>query len=381
MPNPSCSSFLRLVLLPLVLCSVATPDLARAGDALSQTVILQPGRPATLRIDFNYNWDKALPPFPKEPPLAGKRHARGLIPTVPPTPLLRNISENALYLTTDHSRDFVNGLVATYHSRYDGHVLFEGIQVRSVRDGLEIPYTLDMYTYEEGCAGWFQVRSGWDGEIELAGERWRLAVVDNLDGVIGQDDVLCLQRMGAGQIGPLVEIKPVPRRLFLGGRTYDLGFRFKDRQPGACLEATLTETNLALAPLALDARGCSYVRLGNDEVTALLDASTVTNLVPAGIYRVEDCLVGPAHGLFRPPAFIRCSQEVRVAVGQTASLRVGLPLRNTVSITRERNMLRLTYQLLGEAGEQYEYYDWRDRPRFSVYKAGVKIGGGNLPFG
>lgn len=365
----------------LPLCSTVAPALARADETLSQSVILQPGRPATLRIDFNYNWDKALPPFPKEPSLAGKKLARGLIPTVPPTPMLRNIDEKALYLRTDHTRDFVNGLVATYHSRYVGHVLFEGIQVTSVRDGLEIPYTLDMYTYEEGCAGWLQVRSGWDGEIDLAGQKWRLGVVDNLDGLIGQNDVLCLQRMQPGQTGPLVEIKPVPRRLFLDGHTYDLAFRFKDRQPGACLEATLTETNLALAPLVLDARGCSYVRLGNDELTVLLDASVTTNLVPAGTYRVEDCLLGPARNLFRAPAFIRCSQEVQVATGQTASLTVGPPLRNTVAVAREQNMLRLTYQLLGQGGEQYEYYDWRDRPRFSVYKAGVKIGSGNLPFG
>jgi len=40
---------------------------------------------------------------------------------------------------------------------------------------------------------------------------------------------------------------------------------------------------------------------------------------------------------------------VVIEPGQTASLDIGPPLRNTVQVTRERNILRLTYQLLGQA--------------------------------
>jgi hypothetical protein len=72
---------------------------------------------------------------------------------------------------------------------------------------------------------------------------------------------------------------------------------------------------------------------------------------------------------------------VVIAAGQTASLAIGPPLRNTVQVTRERNLLRLTYQCLGQAGEQYEYYNWRDRPRFAVWNGPVRIGSGALPFG
>ncbi len=61
-----------------------------------------------------------------------------------------------------------------------------------------------------------------------------------------------------------------------------------------------------------------------------------------------------------------------IEAGQTASLEIGPPLRNTVQVTRERNLLRLTYQLLGQAGEQYEYYDWKARPRFAVWNGPVK---------
>lgn len=130
-----------------VLLSLALGQMAWAGtppSAPSQTIVLKPASAPGLRIDFNYNFQNALPPFQKEPVLPGKEVARGLIPTVPPTPLLRNIDNKELLLNTDHTRDFVNGKVATYRSTYNGHVFFRDLRVSSIRDGVEIPYTLDL---------------------------------------------------------------------------------------------------------------------------------------------------------------------------------------------------------------------------------------------
>jgi hypothetical protein len=72
---------------------------------------------------------------------------------------------------------------------------------------------------------------------------------------------------------------------------------------------------------------------------------------------------------------------VSVREGETASLRIGLPLRNTVAVSRDKNLLNLQYRLLGSAGEQYEYYDWKNRPRFKIYKGPLRIASGVLPFG
>ncbi len=346
-----------------------------------QTVLLQPASPALLRIDFNFNFGNELPPFPKEPVLTGKEVSRGLIPTFPPTPLLRNISENLLLLNTDHSRDFVNGRVGTYRSTYRGHVIFQDLGVTTGREGVEIPYTLDLFTYEHGCAGWVHVKSGWEGTIAVWGQKWRLGIMDNLDGRIGESDILCLRREPAEPKERPIEITPVPRQLFLDGHAFDLGFVFKAAGTGAVLEATLTETNFPLGNINIAATGCRFVRLGNKQLTAVLDSRAVTNLVPAGTYNIEDCVLDVIPGMFRQPSFIRCGQKITVKPGKTASLEIGPPLRNTVQVTRDRNALRLTYQLLGRAGEQYEYYNWRDRPRFAVYKGPFELGGGALPFG
>jgi hypothetical protein len=367
-----------------VFLSLALGQMACAGSAVSapsQTVILHPTEAPSLRIDFNYNFQSAPPPFPKEPALPGKEIARGLIPTVPPTPVLRNITDHELYLTTDHTRDLVNGKLAKYRSTYNGHVFFGNLRVSSLRDGMEIPYTLDLFTYEHGCAGWLEVHSGWAGEFAVGGQKWRLAVVDNLDGRIGRDDALQLQRLPLAKANPSIAITPVPEALFLDGHAFNLGFTFKPGGAETVLEAVLTETNPPLGSLSVAAQGCSYVCLSNERVTAVVDATAGPSAVPAGVYRITGCLLADTPGLLYQPRFVRCDRAVAIAAGQTASLDIGLPLRNSVQVTRERNLLRLTYQLLGQAGEQYEYYNWKARPRFTVWDGPLRIGGGTLPYG
>ena len=367
-----------------VLLSLALAQMAWAGASVpapSQTVILRPSPAPPLRIEFNYNFRDALPPFPKEPALPGKEIARGLIPTVPPTPLLRIISDNELLLNTDHTRDFVGGKVATYRSFYNGHVVFTNLAVTSIRDGLEIPYTLDLFTYEHFCAGWLHVRSGWKGELTVADQPWRVVLEDNLDGQFGPGDTLYLRRLTGVKTNTAIALTPVPKTLFLDGHAFNLGFTFKPGETGAVVEAVCTETNIPLGTLNVAARGCSYVYLSNAWVTAVLDTSAGANSIPAGTYRITGCVLDEAPGLLYQPSFIRCDRTVVVKAGETASLAIGPPLRNTVQVTRERNLLRLTYQLLGQAGEQYEYYNWRDRPRFAVWNGPVRIGSGTLPFG
>jgi hypothetical protein len=367
-----------------VLLSFAVGQMTWAGVAVvgaSQTVMLHPASTPELRIDFDYNFQKALPPFEKEPALLGKEVARGIIPTLPPTPFLRNISDNELYLSTGHTQDFADGKSATYLSFYRGHIIFTNLAVTSIRNGLEIPYTLELFTYEHGCAGWLNVRSGWTGEFAVAGQPWRLTVVDNLDGHIGRDDTLHLQRLAPTRTSRRIAITPIPGTLFLDGHAFNLGFTFKEGEKVPMLEAVLTETNLPLGRLSVAARGCTAVCLSNECLTAVLDATAGASPIPPGTYRITDCLLEESPGLLYQPTFIGCDRTVVIAAGQAASLAIGPPLRNTVQVTRQQNLLRLTYQLLGQAGEQYEYYDWKARPHFAVWKGPVRIGTGTLPFG
>jgi hypothetical protein len=354
---------------------------AQTDTPVTQTVVLHPTHAAYLRIDFDYNSGKALPPFENEPALLGKKTARGLIPTVPPTPILRNITDNALYVKADHNQDFSIGSSVTYQSRYDGHVLFENLEVATERDSLVIPYTIRMYTYESGCAGWFEVISGWAGPFDLDGEQWTLGIVDNLDGQIDDRDLLSLSTLREMQEALFVRDCPVPQTLFFAGHSFRLAFSFKSMASEVVLEATLTEIRPAMGQLDVKTDGCSHLRLRDDGQIVLLSRPTGTLSLPVGNYRVDNCILQSGSNRHLAPKFVSCARTVSIRSDQTAALSIGAPLSNSVEVSREKNLLRLRHQLTGAGGERYECLDRRNSPSFAIYKGPLRIAGSTFPFG
>jgi len=351
---------------------------SQADTPVTQTVVLRPTRAAYLRIDFNYNFKNALPPFANEPALTRKKTARGLIPTVPPTPILRNITDSQLYVKADHNPDFSIGSFVTYQSRYDGHILFENLKVSTERDSLAIPYTIRMYTYEALCAGWFEVISGWSGRFDLDGEQWTLGIVDNLDGQIDDRDLLSLS---TGKETLFIRDCPVPQALFFAGHALRLDFSFTSVASETILEATLTEIRPAMGQLDIKAEGCSHLRLRDDRQIVLLSRPAGTIALPVGNYRVDNCILHSGSNERMAPKFVSCDRTVSVSPGQTTILAVGAPLSNGVEVSHEGNLLRLRHQLTGAAGERYECLDRRHSPSFAIYKGPLKIAGGTFPFG
>jgi len=121
----------RAAIVAITLCTAWAPlgRSARADAPATRTVVLHPMRVARLRINFDYQFARVLPPFENEPALAGKKTARLLIPTVPPTPALRNITDNELYLKADHNQDFSVGSSVLYKSCYNGRQLLKFLLV------------------------------------------------------------------------------------------------------------------------------------------------------------------------------------------------------------------------------------------------------------
>jgi len=363
----------------LFLLGVGGTQSARSAPAEAsaiRTIVLRPTPGPSLRIDFDYNFRNALPPFEHEPALDAKKTARGVIPTVPPTPLVRNITDKVLYLKADHGRDFSEGSLVTYKSRYNGHVLFEGLTVCTEQESLVIPYTINLYTYETGCAGWFEVESGWAGEFDLDGQTWTLGVVDNLDGRIDGHDLLYVR-------GPskLMPVFPAADTLFFGGHTFRLNLAFESIDSAVIVKAALTELHPEMGELSVKADGSRHLRLRSDRLTALLDDPAGTVALPAGSYRVEDCLLCDEQIRWAAPKFVECGRSLSVQPGTTASLQLGKPLTSMVEVSRDRNLLRLGYQLVGAGGERYSYYNWRNYPSFKIYQGPLRIASGTFPFG
>lgn len=367
--------------LVLLLRPAWAADTADTQPASTRNLILRPADGPGLRIDFDYRFSNALPPFEKEPEFPGKEIARGLIPTFPPTPFIRNITDNRLLLNEDHSRDFLGGRSTVYASTYHGHVIFEGLRVFTDRAGLTIPYRVDLLTYEHACSGWIQVRSAWASALNLDGREWLLGVVDNLDGRIDDRDTLYLRAVRETPAEPILTIERLPKTLFLSGRSFDLGFTFKNAASDVILEATLTETRPPLGTLILDTDGSKYLLLENNNAAIVLDATEHTALLPVGEYRLADCVLARLPGQAANPKFESSDQTFSVSEGHSTILRAGLPLANTVRVSRDRNLLHLSYQAIGVGGERYRCYDINNPPQFNIHKGSVSLAEGTLPFG
>ena len=358
--------------------------LGLAGESVgpaTQTVVLQPVQGPGLRINLDFRFQKAVPPFDKEPPFAGKEVARGWIPTVPPTAFIRNVTDNELYLNVHHDEDFITSPPVTYKGHYDGHVVFQGLRVSTLQGSMEIPYEVSQVTYEHGCSGWLWVRSAWAAALTTEGIAWTLGVVDNLDGRIDSNDILFVRRTDGAPGRPLMMDCPVPEVLSWAGHTWRLGFRFVPDPCGAVVEATLTEFDQPMGQLILEAKGTRCLRLRDERAVVLLETKAGTVSVPAGTYRIEDVILDSNSNDAVLPRFAGSDRQVPVQPGETSILRIGTPLSHTVEVCRDKNLLRLTYQLIGSGGENYSYYDWRHRPSLAIYKGPLEIAGGVFPFG
>ena len=337
---------------------------------------------AGLRIDFDYRFSNVLSPFEKEPDFARNETARGIIPTVPPTGFIRNITDNELLLDLDHDRDFVTNPPVTYKSIYDGHVVFKEIQVNTVRQGLTIPYTLTLYTYEHGCSGWFIVRSGWSGRLELASHQWSMEVIDNLNGVFDSSDLMSLAEITSdGSRLIWANRCNAAKQIVLAGHTYDLDCEFQGGQGSVLLNVTFTEVTSDLGTIQIEAPGVESLSLRNEQCLVLLNPSDANAVVPEGDYHVDSCLLKRDPNLEGQPRFKADDRIIKVRSGGTTPLALGTPLANTISVNRHENQLQLTYGLQGLGTEQYQFYNWKSRPSFDVYKGPFKIASGLFGFG
>jgi hypothetical protein len=138
---------------------------------------------------------------------------------------------------------------------------------------------------------------------------------------------------------------------------------------------------LPTGELKIEANGCRALSLREERRILFLDKPEGTIAVPAGRYRVDNCVLDSELGQRVGLTFARYDGQVSVPPGQAASLRLGLPLHNTVAVTRDRNVLHLAYQLVGAGGEVYHDFDVRNRPLFRIYKGPLRIGGGTFGFG
>lgn len=337
--------------------------------------------------------------FKKEPDFGDHQIVRGALPTARGEEeflcFAWDVSERKLYLDLNRNLDLTDdpsGVFQGQGKKYQQS--FHNVRFKSINSRVPLLYHVtvsfsDYRIYGIPLRCVVYVRSGWKGDIVLNGRKWQLRVVDNLDGIIGPDDIMTLRPYEESQEEPVsfssYDRFDPPQRIFFDGCDYDLGFGFEPGTGGSRLVATFTESSSPLG--ALEMKGSHIIRLilreekGRNSSLVLLDLPGNRVLVPARVYNRQRIFLDGGE-IFRI-LFAGSRNEISVIQDKVTPLKLGIPLTHTVEMSRHGTELILNYQLVGVGGEKYVNYgkDFKNRPAFTIYRGKKQIASGSFEYG
>ena len=317
--------------------------------------------------------------FEKEPDYEGTEIVRSVIPfgddPAQAIGFAWDKSVEKLYLDVNRDRDLTDPSSAVFTaspaSRFGQQ--FESVRITLGEGAGAVDYVLgvNLYDYYSTAA----IGSGWAGEVELYGRRWRVGVADNMDGVIGAGDCLVVNPPDSTKMDDVFNSYPENSRVFLDGRCYDLSCVLK----GAALDVTFKEVPVETGELVLEGTGIGILVLNGPARVLLLDPSP-RQRVPVGTYSVGALQLGSGEHRLNASDI---STRVVVKQDPPANLKLGGPVQNKVSAERYGNSVMLRYERLGIGGESYENVetDYANPPRFVVCKGDKEVGAGTFQYG
>jgi len=144
-----------------------------------------------------------------------------------------------------------------------------------------------------------------------------------------------------------------------------------------------SEQTPGMGTLRIEGEGILRLVLQGSTGPRLFYYSHEPNLVlRADTYRLEEIVVqgGYSSSGLQIPAQLRV---LTIEPGGLATLKPGLPLRQTIKIERWGRSLVLNYQLLGRGGESYTFTQRHGGipPVFTIYQGERQVGSGNFAAG
>jgi len=337
--------------------------------------------------------------FKKEPDFGDHKIVRGALPFARDKKdylcFAWDFTEQMLYLDLNRNLDLTDDPTGVIANRGESKWRpdFGNIRIQSDQPQAAIPYTvrLNLVTYNR-----FQqvfcnvsVRSGWQGDIELYGKKWQMSVVDNLDGVIGEEDIFTIRPYEGGDKDPVSfgnsDRLYVPREFFLDGHAYDLAFDFGSQRKKSELIASFTEARPPMGEVRLDGRFVKRLSLRESEKKGsplvILDLPDKNVFIPTRTYRIQRIFLdgGEKQGLFWADG----NEEISVAKGELFVLKMGGPLNHSVKARRYERNLSLDYTLVGIGSERYIQLkaDRKNPPTFAIYHGDNTIVSGSFKYG
>lgn len=148
---------------------------------------------------------------------------------------------------------------------------------------------------------------------------------------------------------------------------------------GMCL-CKAKDGESALGELKLEGQHVERLVLRrSDGHTETLNDPDETVKLPIGQYLVKDVRL---KGGYTRQTLLGSQNKVTISESATASLKVGVPLKQTVAVKRRGSILELSYSLLGADGNTYAVAGDRSKPpAFTIYKGSREIATGKFEFG
>ena len=330
--------------------------------------------------------------FEKEPDFGDRSIARAILRSGGEekynTGIIWDKAEGKLYIDLNRNNDLTDDTDGVFESERPGNYQhFRDIHIKGACEK-DLEYVIDMNIYKFGGDNVnvnLTVKSGFQGEIELDGRKWHLAVVDNLDGKISGGDSIFLDLVEGGIGGGSVDHRlnlQVAELLTFGGKSYQPSFKFDSGQDSQTLEVEFTQVEKPQGQLKLEGKFINRLTLSSGSSTVLLYSPEDTVSVPVGSYHCKGVFLdGGEAGMFTTE--IRHHPTVKITQDQPATLKVGGPLVNSVKVEPFGSTLRLKYLLTDSAGNEYESFSGRSEnpPVLIVKKDGKEIASGDFEYG
>ena len=346
-----------------------------------------------------WNIDRTNTPFLKEPELSQQGVFRGVLrfdktDTHNAIALIWDPPKGKLYLDLNRNLDLTDdpaGVFSSTNKRPQQIFTHVTLPIQSAA-GLH-PAILDLRLVPSGAGRQMQAqlssRSMWQAKVEVAGEEWQVAVVDDL---LRQDGPSAAQflllRPWAARTNHLslrdynTGIVRFPDRLFWLGQAFHLERRFDTQGETLVCKLGLTPEQPPLTELKLSGESLYYVglRATNGYTVVWWEPSGMLK-VPQGIYSVSAVWLKKGGA----EAYRLANELLRLNATAPTNVVLGGPLTNAVTLTRQGRKLRMDYRLVGADGGSYRLaqQDRNKVPEFAVYHGARKdaVESGKFEFG
>ena len=345
--------------------------------------ILHPVKEGIGRYLYYYEPEDTEVVFKKEPAYAGDIVYRHILhfgkDKINFVGFAFDVKAKTLYVDRNQNLDLTDDepYLNTEENPYRDSGNFENVPIEITYENIPVQYALDMQIYKEYFLS--GVRSGWQGEIEIAGKKCIMSIGDNMDGVFDGQDVFMFDHQKHREVRLAYgeeDLLSLPQWIFFEGQSYSINNALRVLEGETVLAVTLTPITQDLMDIAFEGQYVSRISLRDREYKkyGVLDWPQPTMRIPADTYylsRVD--LLDSFYGYPRTSRLLMPGRNVQI--------KVGGPIKQEVSVSRMGASLHLDYALKGMGDIRYSADSYSNRATFAIYQGDRKVDGGNFEYG